>query len=308
QELGHRHDRVRLWAARRSLEGLPGRVLVPHDQLRRGHQGAVLLERRDVEPRHQRDYADGGAYGALRGADGHESERAARVEALGGRGDGDRRGHGRGFVHDGQRPELDGLRALAQAAECGNRGRLQPRRGAVHDRRGDAQRQEGHVRRRQAGHRHELRSRTSMRKAWLLLGLGLATQGGQGARTLRVEVVPHEAERRVDVLVAGKPFTSYIYPSTLKKPTLYPLRAASGAVVTRGWPLEPGPGERVDHPHQVGLWFDYGDVNGLDFWNNSDAIPAARAPKMGTILHRAVRRAESGQGEGVLEVTAEWVD
>jgi len=142
-----------------------------------------------------------------------------------------------------------------------------------------------------------------MRKAWLLLGLGLA-----GVRTPRVEVVPREAERRVDVLVDGKPFTSYIYPTSLKKPTLYPLRTASGAVVTRGWPLEPRPGERVDHPHQVGLWFDYGDVNGLDFWNNSDAIPAARAPRMGTILHRAVRRAEGGPGEGVLEVTAEWVD
>ena len=139
-------------------------------------------------------------------------------------------------------------------------------------------------------------------------GQGVRTQGGRGARTPRVEVVPHEAERRVDVLVDGKPFTSYMYPATLKKPTLYPLRTASGAVVTRGWPLEPRPGERVDHPHQVGLWFDYGDVNGLDFWNNSDAIPAARAPKMGTILHRAVRRAESGEGEGVLEVTAEWVD
>src|SRR5205807_6242290 len=48
--------------------------------------------------------------------------------------------------------------------------------------------------------------------------------------------------------------------------------------------------------------------NGLDFWNNSDAIPAARAPKMGTIVHRAVRRAEGGAGQGVLEVTAEWVD
>ena len=60
----------------------------------------------------------------------------------------------------------------------------------------------------------------------------------------------------------------------LKKPVLYPLRAASGTVVTRGFPLEPRPGERVDHPHHVGLWFNYGDVNGLDFWNNSDAIKA----------------------------------
>src|SRR2546422_877208 len=128
---------------------------------------------------------------------------------------------------------------------------------------------------------------------------------GQGGR---VEVVPHDDQRRVDVTVDGKPFTAYIYPTTLKKPTLYPLRTASGTVVTRGWPLEPRPGERVDHPHHVGLWFTYSDVNGLDFWNNSAAIPAARAPKMGTIAHRAVRRAEGGAGQGVLEVTAEWVD
>src|SRR5207302_1666839 len=138
-----------------------------------------------------------------------------------------------------------------------------------------------------------------MRKCWLLLGIALSFplstkwRGGQG---VRVDVVPHADQRRVDVLVDGKPFTSYIYPTTLKKPTLYPVRAASGVVVTRGWPLEPRPGERVDHPHQVGLWFDHGDVNGLDFWNNSNAIPAERAPKMGTIVHRAVRHAESGSG------------
>src|SRR5947208_9825041 len=143
-----------------------------------------------------------------------------------------------------------------------------------------------------------------MRNAWLLLGLGLLALG----QAPRVDVVAREADRRVDVTVDGKPFTSYIWPTTLKKPTLYPLRAASGVVVTRGWPLDPRPGERVDHPHQVGLWFDHGDVNGLDFWNNSDAIPPARAAKMGTILHRAVRRAEGGPDEGVLEVTAEWVN
>jgi ketosteroid isomerase-like protein len=123
----------------------------------------------------------------------------------------------------------------------------------------------------------------------------------------RVEIIRRDADRRVDVLVGGKPFTSYIYPTTIKKPVLYPLRAASGTLVTRGYPLDPRPGERVDHPHHVGLWFNYGDVNGLDFWNNSDAIPAADAPKMGTILHRAVRKVESGDGRGSLEVTSEWV-
>jgi hypothetical protein len=155
-----------------------------------------------------------------------------------------------------------------------------------------------------------------MRTAWLLLCVSLVPlfplstkwRGGQGVRPPRVEVVAREADRRVDITVDGQPFTSYVWPTTLKKPTLYPIRAASGALVTRGWPLEPRPGERVDHPHQVGLWFDHGDVNGLDFWNNSDAIPAARADKMGTILQRAVRRTKSGPGEGSLEVTAEWVD
>jgi hypothetical protein len=119
-----------------------------------------------------------------------------------------------------------------------------------------------------------------MRASWLLLGIALAYplsttwRGGQG---VRVDVVPHENQRRVDVLVDGKPFTAYIYPTTVKKPVLYPLRSASGTAVTRGWPLEPRPGERVDHPHHVGLWLTYSDVNGLDFWNNSDAIPAERA-------------------------------
>ena len=123
-----------------------------------------------------------------------------------------------------------------------------------------------------------------------------------------VDVVKHEADRRVDILVGGKPFTSYIWPTTLKKPVLYPLIAANGTVVTRGYPLEPRPGERVDHPHHAGLWFNYGDVNGLDFWNNSDAIRPAQASKMGTIVHQSIRSAKSGVGEGTLEVTEQWVN
>ena len=123
----------------------------------------------------------------------------------------------------------------------------------------------------------------------------------------RVQVVSRPADRRVDVTVDGRPFTSYIYPTTIKKPALYPIMTATGKAITRGYPLDPAPGERVDHPHHVGLWFNYGDVNGLDFWNNSDAIKAEDAPKMGSVVHRRVRTAEGGRGVGVLEVTSEWV-
>src|SRR5919201_1057880 len=81
-----------------------------------------------------------------------------------------------------------------------------------------------------------------------------------GARSdgVDVSIVRNDAARRVDVLVGGKPFTSYIYPASIKKPVLYPLRTASGTIVTRGFPLEPHPTERTDHPHQVGAWFTYG--------------------------------------------------
>ena len=140
-------------------------------------------------------------------------------------------------------------------------------------------------------------------------GTAAAAATAAGAQSAaRVDVVPRPAERRVDVLVGGRPFTSYVYPAELTKPVLYPLRAASGAVVTRGFPLDPRSGERVDHPHHVGLWFTYGDVNRLDFWNNSSAVPAEQAPRMGTIVHRAVERAAGGMGAGVLEVAADWVD
>ena len=123
----------------------------------------------------------------------------------------------------------------------------------------------------------------------------------------RISVAVNEQARRVDVSIDGQPFTSYIWPTTLKKPVLYPLRTAKGTVVTRGFPLEQRPGERVDHPHHAGLWFNYENVNGIDFWNNSDAIKPENAPKMGTILHRSVVSAKSGSDQGELDVESDWV-
>ena len=122
-----------------------------------------------------------------------------------------------------------------------------------------------------------------------------------------VSIVPNEAERRVDVLVEGQPFTSYIWPDTLKKPVLYPLRAATGTPVTRGYPLDPRPGERVDHPHHVGLWFNYGSVNGVDFWNNSTSLKPAEAAKMGTVAHRRIVGTKNGKDAGELEVETDWI-
>src|SRR5438552_15131118 len=123
----------------------------------------------------------------------------------------------------------------------------------------------------------------------------------------RVSVSVNEKARRVDISVDGQPFTSYIWPTTLKKPVLYPLRTAKGTIVTRGFPLEQRPGERVDHPHHAGLWFNYENVNGIDFWNNSDAIKPENVPKMGTILHHAIVSAKSGSDQRELDVESDRV-
>lgn len=122
----------------------------------------------------------------------------------------------------------------------------------------------------------------------------------------RFTITENKAGKRIDIIINGQPFTSYIYPDVLMKPVLYPLRTAKGTLITRGWPMDPRPSERVDHPHHVGMWFNYGDVNGLDFWNNSTDIPAEKKGSYGTIKHRSVNKMTGGQDKAELEVTMDW--
>lgn len=50
------------------------------------------------------------------------------------------------------------------------------------------------------------------------------------------------------------------------QPCWYPLCAAGGIEVTRGYPLNPQPGDSDDHPHHRSLWVAHGDVKGVDYW------------------------------------------
>ncbi|MBS1820988.1 MAG: PmoA family protein [Acidobacteria bacterium] len=141
----------------------------------------------------------------------------------------------------------------------------------------------------------------------LLLGSVLMAMSGLqvAAAASKVEVKTDEAKQRVDVTIDGKPFTAYVWPNTLKKPVLFPLVAADGVTVTRGYPLAPRETERVDHPHHAGLWFNYGNANGFDFWNNSDAIKPEQRSKMGTIHHEKIVSTKSG-AKGELVVDSVW--
>lgn len=123
----------------------------------------------------------------------------------------------------------------------------------------------------------------------------------------RLQLVRDDDGKRVDMLVDGTLFTAYIYPDSIMKPVLYPVVTAGGHRVTRGFPLDGVAGERVDHPHHVGIWLNYGNVNGLDFWNHSEAIPADRKHRFGTIRHRAIVDAREDGATAFLAIAADWL-
>lgn len=140
----------------------------------------------------------------------------------------------------------------------------------------------------------------------LLLILGIASFASMAQP--KIQLVTKPSEKKIDVLIDGNLFTSYIYPNTIKKPVLWPVISSGGNEITRQFPLKNKEGERADHPHHVGIWLNYGDVNGLDFWNNSEAIPADQASKYGTIYQETVEKTESGKGKALLLTTASWQD
>jgi hypothetical protein len=143
---------------------------------------------------------------------------------------------------------------------------------------------------------------TSLAIATFSLAFGLV-------QAQKVDLVHNEKDKKVEVSIDGKPFTSYFYPGedVLKKAVLYPVRTAKGTLVTRGWPLDPRSSERVDHPHHVGVWLNYEDVNGNDYWNNSGAVNHAKRA-YGTIKHTGITSMKGGKNKGELIVTADWVD
>jgi hypothetical protein len=128
----------------------------------------------------------------------------------------------------------------------------------------------------------------------------------QTAEPKRIDLVVTEQEGKVEVLVENQLFTSYMFPNNLKKPVLWPVISPAGNMLTRTYPIIKKPGERVDHPHHIGIWLNYGNVNGLDFWNNSNAVAPEKSHRYGTIYHNSIEQVQSGNGKAILATTADW--
>ncbi|MBW8035847.1 MAG: hypothetical protein FVQ79_09505 [Planctomycetes bacterium] len=107
-----------------------------------------------------------------------------------------------------------------------------------------------------------------------------------------------QGEDKIDVMIGGELFTSYMYGGELTKPVLYPVKTPSGIKVNRGAPFEEIEGEKTDHPHHVGIFFTYDKVNGAGFWNNSTSPPQ--------IVHKKVTAMKGGRGKGKLCTVMDW--
>jgi len=123
-----------------------------------------------------------------------------------------------------------------------------------------------------------------------------------------VEIVRHETS--VDVVIGGRPFTTYYFDPSIAKPFFHPLRSATGTIVTRGYPVtENIAGEDRDEPHQRPMYFAHGDINGFDFWGEAAFSRWSHhsVSTFGRTQFRSLDETQSGVEHGTVQATFDLV-
>jgi hypothetical protein len=110
---------------------------------------------------------------------------------------------------------------------------------------------------------------------------------------------------RIAVEIDGKAYTDFFLAADGNKPYVYPLRTAGGVIVTRHYPMEEFPGETRDHPHQRGLFFAHGEVNGYNFWATE---PGTKSPKKARMALKKVVVARGGKSSGRIQAVFDGLD
>ncbi len=121
-----------------------------------------------------------------------------------------------------------------------------------------------------------------------------------------------EGSDHISISINGQQFSNFYIGPAYPKPFLAPLRTASGLIVTRQYPLESIDGESRDHQHHRGLFIGYGNISGINFWENefsyATKFPNSTGPtKLGLLLLGHVDQVKSGRKSGTVAATFEWV-
>lgn len=127
---------------------------------------------------------------------------------------------------------------------------------------------------------------------WLSLpawALALATASALAGEGVSIK----EQDGKLRIEIGGKFFSEYFYQN-VSRPFLFPILGPGDLPMTRNWPIKEGvAGEEHDHPHHRSFWYAHGDVNGHDFWSESD--------KAGKTLHEKFLEVKSGKDAGVIK-------
>ncbi len=102
-----------------------------------------------------------------------------------------------------------------------------------------------------------------------------------------VRILPDKGKLRVEI--NGKFFSNYVYED-VTRPFFYPVIGPHELPITRNWPMGFKKGEAKDHPHHRSFWYAHGEINGHDFWSESD--------KAGTTQHVYFKEISSGPDQG----------
>lgn len=128
-----------------------------------------------------------------------------------------------------------------------------------------------------------------------LMILWTASAFAEGAA---VKITKAEGKDQYDISIGGKLFTSYLYSDKdfHDKPIFFPVLSPKGTPVNRSYPVGPTvKGESTDHPHHQSMWFTYGDVSGIDYWN---------LQKNGRHIQNREVKADGNK----LMMTLDWID
>ena len=114
-----------------------------------------------------------------------------------------------------------------------------------------------------------------------------------------------QAKDRVAVEIDGKPYADFFLSADGNKPYVYPLRTASGILVTRHFPMEEFPGETKDHPHHRGMFFAHGEVNDYNFWATEAGV---KNPKQARMALKKVAETKDGKKSGSVKAVFDGLD